>query len=501
MDLEHPVEKWIDDVESNQKSFSTSDSDTPEQAQPDEVYNWKISNLSFLLDHANITINHLYFRLRVTEQSAREASRLKHLAMTEIINLRAALQEEKTYERKPSAEYYVARIQELVAENQRKEILIAYLKSAVERALSGVLDVGTSARLDAEQGAQSEVHKDDKPSFWNAVQLVHTTMSEYDRRLTLFPDATENGTIINSGTNSYPTSDVPESQRKGEISKLKRKRATPPPRLPLKIRLPADGTKSATLLSFCKQESPWHTYRTIVPDNEAGPVVIAHMNHFKFAVFAIKEKKVVGNEANVADGILVHLSTGSSQKPQLAHLLFELMEPGTYMANPQGLTLANPSKWSGRIKGFLEAARKDALCDLTKEAFLETSPGPGCLIPYVEIVMPMLDHRAYFAGATTTGVERFRAQLQLAKQSRQNNLLNQNLEYVRENGRLRKEVSYHEQRTKPLLTFYERIRDLSEKLQILTQEVEKELWRHDSELLESLGVNIDEEIAKDGESF
>ena len=71
------------------------------------------------------------------------------------------------------------------------------------------------------------------------------------------------------------------------------------------------------------------------------------------------------NAANVADAIL-HGPNLCEHGAHLAHLLFELMDPGTHMADPLNLQLVNPVKWSGRIKDFLGAASKGILSELAE---------------------------------------------------------------------------------------------------------------------------------------
>ncbi|KIW11467.1 hypothetical protein PV08_10767 [Exophiala spinifera] len=73
----------------------------------------------------------------------------------------------------------------------------------------------------------------------------------------------------------------------------------------------------------------------------------------------------VAKIANVADAIVQGPSL-CEHGAHLAHLLFELMEPGTYMADPLTLQLVNPNKWSGRIKDFLGAASKGILSELAE---------------------------------------------------------------------------------------------------------------------------------------
>jgi hypothetical protein len=99
-----------------------------------------------------------------------------------------------------------------------------------------------------------------------------------------------------------------------------------------------------------------------------------------------------------------------------------------------------------------------------------------------------LDHRILMAGGVTTGVERLRGQLQQAKHHRQGNLLKQNLDLIRENGRLRKEIAYHEERTKPLLLFYEKYLEMHHKLQSMAQTVAQQMGDCESELLQNLGI-------------
>jgi hypothetical protein len=73
--------------------------------------------------------------------------------------------------------------------------------------------------------------------------------------------------------------------------------------------------------------------------------------------------------ANAADAIL----QGKDQlkdDTQLAHLLFELMEPGSYMADPSTLDLTNPARWSLRIRDFLKAARRDSLSKLAEVSYV-----------------------------------------------------------------------------------------------------------------------------------
>ena len=67
--------------------------------------------------------------------------------------------------------------------------------------------------------------------------------------------------------------------------------------------------------------------------------------------------------ANVADAMLSRPSQREDGR-LLAHLLFELMEPGSYMADPSTLTLRNPKKWSTRINAFLEMASRSSLSEL-----------------------------------------------------------------------------------------------------------------------------------------
>ena len=112
-----------------------------------------------------------------------------------------------------------------------------------------------------------------------------------------------------------------------------------------------------------------------------------------------------------------------------------------------------------------------------------------------------LDHRILLAGKTTTRVERFRSQLEQAKQSRQSNLMKQNLDLIRENGRLRKEIAYHEERTKPLLLFYQRSLERHEELQSLTQDVARRMKESENELLQKLGIDTMSGYAEDVEKF
>lgn len=110
------------------------------------------------------------------------------------------------------------------------------------------------------------------------------------------------------------------------------------------------------------------------------------------------------------------------------------------------------------------------------------------------------NHRINVGARTTTGTERFRSQLQEAKQARQNNLLNQNLDLVRENSRLRKQIAYHEARTKPLLLFYYRYLEMQEMLQSMAQEF-KQIRECEAELIRELGINIEGKHSLGGGRF
>jgi hypothetical protein len=112
-----------------------------------------------------------------------------------------------------------------------------------------------------------------------------------------------------------------------------------------------------------------------------------------------------------------------------------------------------------------------------------------------------LDHHILLGGGLTTSVERFQSQLQQAKQTRQANLLKQNLELIRENGRLRKEIAYHEDRIKPLLTFYQRYLEMHERVQGLAMEASQQMKACDNDLLEKLGIHIGIGNLEDVEKF
>jgi hypothetical protein len=105
-----------------------------------------------------------------------------------------------------------------------------------------------------------------------------------------------------------------------------------------------------------------------------------------------------------------------------------------------------------------------------------------------------------FRGGLTTSVERFQSQLQQAKQTRQANL-QQNLELIRENGRLRKEIAYHEDRIKPLLTFYYRYLEMHERAQGLAMEASQQMKECDNELLAKLGIHVGTGNLEDVEKF
>ena len=112
-----------------------------------------------------------------------------------------------------------------------------------------------------------------------------------------------------------------------------------------------------------------------------------------------------------------------------------------------------------------------------------------------------LDHRILLAGGLTTGTERFRSQLQHAKHSRQTNLLKQNLDLIRENGRLRKEIAYHEDRIKPLLLFYQKYLEMHDSLRGVVEDVARQMKECENGLLEGLGIDISSGCVEDGEWF
>ena len=99
-----------------------------------------------------------------------------------------------------------------------------------------------------------------------------------------------------------------------------------------------------------------------------------------------------------------------------------------------------------------------------------------------------LDHRILRAGGSTAATERLPNQLQQAKASRSSNLLKQNLDLVRENGRLRKEIAYHEERGASLLKLYHRCCEMQDALAGVVRDVSQEIEEHEKELLHGLGI-------------
>ena len=80
---------------------------------------------------------------------------------------------------------------------------------------------------------------------------------------------------------------------KSTSARLKRKHENHPPRLPLKV-IPQsrNGPSKKVSVSFCKQASPWMTYRRWLHDDEAGTAIIAHGHQPNFPVVAIKERAI-----------------------------------------------------------------------------------------------------------------------------------------------------------------------------------------------------------------
>jgi hypothetical protein len=118
-----------------------------------------------------------------------------------------------------------------------------------------------------------------------------------NKHFTLFPGALDKGNLT----------ELPDPLRSAKQivpevpTKLKRKRmSSTPPKLPLKIRVtpqpPSSSNDAPSTPPFCKKESPWKTYQAIVPDDEAGAVIVAHVHHFTFKVVAIKERGAVNDK-------------------------------------------------------------------------------------------------------------------------------------------------------------------------------------------------------------
>jgi hypothetical protein len=102
-----------------------------------------------------------------------------------------------------------------------------------------------------------------------------------------------------------------------------------------------------------------------------------------------------------------------------------------------------------------------------------------------------LDHQIFLAGGTTTAIERLPGQLQKAKAARQQSYMKLNLELIRENGRLRKEIAYHQSCEKSLRCFLETCLELSTHLQQAMETVDKEILKHEEQLLDCLKIKVD----------
>ena len=103
-----------------------------------------------------------------------------------------------------------------------------------------------------------------------------------------------------------------------------------------------------------------------------------------------------------------------------------------------------------------------------------------------------LDHRILMAGGTTTTIERLPSQMQQAKAARQASLLKQNLDLVRENGRLRKEIAFYQGREQSLLSLFEKCVEVQDCLKEATQTASTDIARHEDRLLKNFGVEIDD---------
>lgn len=72
---------------------------------------------------------------------------------------------------------------------------------------------------------------------------------------------------------------------------------------------------------------------------------------------------LTSNLANIGD-CLLSLEPPLHNALSLGYLLFELMEPGTRMADPSTLELRLPSLWGEEIRGFLAETTKARLGEL-----------------------------------------------------------------------------------------------------------------------------------------
>ena len=120
-------------------------------------------------------------------------------------------------------------------------------------------------------------------------RLLPITAMEDTKRLTRFPAASETASV----GQVRPLLLEESAASKSTSARLKRKHENHPPRLPLKVipQSPNSPSKKVSV-SFCKQASPWMTYRCWLHDNEAGSAIIAHGHQPNFPVVAIKERAI-----------------------------------------------------------------------------------------------------------------------------------------------------------------------------------------------------------------
>lgn len=100
-----------------------------------------------------------------------------------------------------------------------------------------------------------------------------------------------------------------------------------------------------------------------------------------------------------------------------------------------------------------------------------------------------LDLRIKLAGGSTTATERLPSQMQQAKANRQKTVLGQNLELIRENGRLRQEIAFHEERAVVLLRLLRRAMGVQEEFQQLLNSTSTEIDECEARLLANFGIS------------
>jgi hypothetical protein len=99
-----------------------------------------------------------------------------------------------------------------------------------------------------------------------------------------------------------------------------------------------------------------------------------------------------------------------------------------------------------------------------------------------------LDHKILSGGGSTTATERLPSQLQQAKAARQQNLMKQNLELIRENGRLRREIALYEDRQRALACLYHQCLGIQESFSQAMNSASKEIDESENKLLRSFGL-------------